>query len=359
MAGETFVEGGVGCAKLGGMLPWFEDGAFPLYLAPMAGFTDVVFRSLCKEQGADVMVTEFVMADKFLSERGQRSAWETVDFTATQRPMGVQLFGSIPENMAGAAEIIVERLRPDFIDLNFGCPAPKVVGNCAGSSLLRDLDRLEAVVAAVVGRVGGIVPVTAKIRLGWDDASVVAVEASRRIEACGAQAVAIHGRTKEQGYRGSANWDWIEAAAEAVTIPVIGNGAVEGISLADHVARVRDGGKVRGLMIGRAALGYPWIFREVKAVLAGKSVPPPPPLEERWEVLLRYARMLRERPAHADRWDQLNWMRSRLKSFTKVLPGCRHLRQALDRVVTYEDLEQLATEHLRENAATAEAEATP
>ncbi|MFW6353070.1 MAG: tRNA dihydrouridine synthase [Verrucomicrobiota bacterium] len=184
------------------MLPWFENGRFPLYLAPMAGFTDVVFRDLCKAYGADVMVTEFVMANKFLDPRGAEQAWETVDFSPAQRPMGVQIFGSEPAKMGEAARRIVDRLAPDFIDLNYGCPAPKVVDNCAGSSLLLDLPRLAGVASAVVEAVGAEVPVTAKIRLGWDAERLVAVEACRRLEGVGIEAIAIHGRTKVQGYRG-------------------------------------------------------------------------------------------------------------------------------------------------------------
>jgi tRNA-dihydrouridine synthase B len=336
------------------MLPWFQDGRFPLYLAPMAGFTDVVFRQLCKEQGADVMVTEFVMADKFLDPRGARIAWETVDFSPEQRPMGVQIFGSEPEKMGEAARRIVERLAPDFIDLNYGCPAPKVVDQCAGSSLLLDPPRLTRVAAAVVAAVEGRVPVTAKIRLGWDETRLVAPEICRRLEGVGIEAIAIHGRTKVQGYRGDADWARIEEAAAAVRVPVIGNGAVEGLPLAEHLARVRSRGVVRGLMIGRAALGYPWIFREVKGFCDSGVVPPPPDLEERWETLLRYCHELMSRPAHADRWDRLNWMRSRLKAFTKYLPGVRHLRQELDRVTTFAQLEELSREHLAMHRATNE-----
>lgn len=332
------------------MLPWFQNNAFPLYLAPMAGFTDVVFRQLCKEQGADVMVTEFVMANKFLDPRGREIAWETVDFSPEQRPMGVQIFGSDPQKMGQAAGIIVERMQPDFIDINFGCPAPKVVDNCAGSSLLLDPPQLAQVAGGVVTAVAGATPVTAKIRLGWDENRLVAEDVCRRLEDRGIEAVAIHGRTKVQGYRGDADWDRIEAAAEAVSIPVIGNGAVEGLSLAEHLGRVRGRGKVAGLMIGRAALGYPWIFREVKTFLETGTLPEPPELEERWELLLRYSRTLMERPANADRWDRLNWMRSRLKAFAKFLPGCRQLRQRLDSVTTYAELSALAEAHLAEHS---------
>lgn len=320
-------------AKAG--LPWFEQGNFPLYLAPMAGFTDRPFRGICKQHGADVMVTEFVMANKFLDPRGERDAWEIVDFTPEQRPMGVQIFGSEPDKMAEAASRIAQRLQPDFIDINYGCPAPKVVDNAAGSSLLRFPDKLQAVAAAVVERVGDILPVTAKIRIGWDAGSINAVEISRRLESVGIQAIAVHGRTKEQGYSGNADWDVINAVADAVSVPVIGNGSVR---TAEDVNRVRSSSNVRGLMIGRAALGYPWIFREIKHALETGQDLEPPTLSERWDVLIRYAGELVDHRHKASRSDQINWMRSRLKSFAKGFPGSKNLRRELETVSTLDDL---------------------
>lgn len=311
----------------------------PLYLAPMAGFTDRVFRQLCKEQGADVMVTEFVMANRFLEDRGQDDAWKTVDFTPSQRPMGVQIFGGEPENMAAAARRIVDRLQPDFLDINYGCPAPKVVNNCAGSSLLRDLPLLRQIAAAVVRSIGADCPVTAKIRIGWDDNEIIAPDAARRLEDAGVEAVAVHGRTRVQGYRGAANWDVIHQVADSVTIPVIGNGGIEG---ATDVRRIQAVGKLRGLMIGRAALGYPWIFKEIKTCLATGEIPPPPTAEQRWRIILRYCRELNEHYEEDPVWSHLNWMRARLKSFIKVMPGSKRLRQEMDRVRTYAELQQMA-----------------
>ncbi|MDP0500005.1 MAG: tRNA-dihydrouridine synthase family protein [Verrucomicrobiota bacterium JB022] len=310
----------------------------------MAGFTDPVFRQICKEQGADVMVTEFVMANKFLDPRGEVIAWETVDFSPEQRPMGVQIFGSEPEKMGLAARKIVDRLQPDFIDINYGCPAPRVVDQCAGSSLLTDLPRLQAVAKAVVDQVTRDVPVTAKIRIGWDDASIVAVEASQRLVDVGIEAVAVHGRTKEQGYRGDANWDVIEQVAQAMPVPVVGNGS---INTAEDVIRLREKTSVAGLMIGRAALGYPWLFRDIKQTLETGVTPPPPDIEERWNVLLRYCREMLDRPRRGEAWDHLGWMRPRLKAFTKVIPGSRQLRQQLEKVERYEDVAAIADEHLR------------
>lgn len=319
-------------------LPWFEEQRFPLYLAPMAGFTDRVFRQLCKEQGADVMVTEFVMANKFLDPRGERDAWETVDFTPGQRPMGVQIFGGEPDKLAEAADRITDRLEPDFIDINYGCPAPKVVENAAGSSLLRDPCRLQDIAEAVVKRVADRVPVTAKIRIGWDADSVNAIEVSKRLEDAGAEAIAVHGRTKQQGYSGEADWEVIHAVADAVHVPVIGNGSVRS---ADDVRRVQSAGKVRGLMIGRAALGNPWIFREIKHTLATGEALPPPTLEERWEVMIRYCEELTDH-RHRAQWDRINWMRSRLKAFAKNFPGSKAMRRELETVETVDELKAIA-----------------
>jgi tRNA-dihydrouridine synthase B len=318
-------------------LPWLAGPSVPLYLAPMAGFTDRAFRELCKEQGADVMVTEFVMANKFLDPRGEKEAWEKVDFTPQQRPMGVQIFGSEPEKMAEAAHRIVDRLQPDFIDINYGCPAPKVVDNAAGSSLLRDPCRLQAVAAAVVTRVGDRVPVTAKIRTGWDDSSVNAVSNARLLEAVGIEAIAVHGRTKMQGYSGDADWDTIHAVADAVGIPVIGNGSIDG---PERVRPLIATGKVAGLMIGRSALGNPWIFRQIKDTLAHGTPAPEPSIEERWLTLLRYCKALTDHREKAA-WDYINWMRPRLKAFAKGFRVSKELRRILEKVGTIDELEAL------------------
>jgi tRNA-dihydrouridine synthase B len=304
----------------------------------MAGFTDRIFRELCKEQGADVMVTEFVMANKFLDPRGERDAWEVVDFTPQQRPMGVQIFGSEPGKMAEAARKIVDRLQPDFIDINYGCPAPKVVDNAAGSSLLRDPCRLQSVAGEVVQAVGRDVPVTAKIRIGWDATSVNAVENSKRLEDVGIEAIAVHGRTKEQGYSGEADWEVIHAVADAVAVPVIGNGSVR---VAEDVRRVKVAGKVSGLMIGRAALGNPWIFREIKHTLLTGEELAPPSLEERWDVMIRYCEQLTEHRERAQS-DRINWMRSRLKAFARNFPGSKAMRRELETVGTVEELRRVA-----------------
>jgi tRNA-dihydrouridine synthase B len=327
--------------RCGSRLAWFGGGQFPLYLAPMAGFTDRAFRQLCKEQGADVMVTEFVMADKFLDPRGEHLAWETVDFTESQRPMGVQVFGGNPEKMAEAADRISDRLKPDFVDINYGCPAPRVVNNCAGSSLLRQPALLAEVARAVVARAADRAPVTAKIRIGWDRDSINAVDNARRLEDAGIEALAVHGRTKEQGYQGEADWDVIHAVADAVKIPVIGNG---GIRTAEDVRRVRAANKVRGLMLGRAALGNPWIFREIKHALATGEALPSPTIAERWAMMIRYCEELTAHHSRAEP-DRINWMRARLKAFAREFPGSKAMRRELEQVGSADELRRLASRY--------------
>lgn len=326
------------------MLPWFQNEQFPLYLAPMARFTDVVFRQFCKEQGADVMVTEFVQADAI--SRDDPKLWETVDFTGEQRPMGVQLFGSNPESMGTAARLVVDRVAPDFIDLNFGCPADRVICTDAGSSMLRRPAKLGKVTGAVVRAVPET-PVTVKIRIGWDENEIVAHEVAGIVENEGAQALAIHGRTKVQGYRGDADWPVIAEVAEAAAIPVIGNGNVRN---AGDVLRIRRETRCAGLMIGRAALGYPWIFRDIKYALAQGAAPEPPDLGERWQTILEYTRNLMERPFRQQRHRDLGWMRPKIIALTKEMPGSRKLRESLGSVSHLSELEELARRHIEQHA---------
>lgn len=323
-------------------LPWLGGDRFPLYLAPMAGYTDPFFRALCKRHGADVMITEFVLAGSII--HGGPEVWDTIDFSEEQRPMGVQIFGADADEMAEGARRIVERLRPDFVDLNFGCPADRVTCANAGSSLLRDLPRLQAIAGRVVDALPDL-PVTGKIRIGWDSGSIVAVEATRRLEDAGVRAVAIHGRTKEQGYSGEPRWDVIGEAAAAVRIPVIGNGNVRS---ARDVIRLRETTGVRGLMVGRAALGYPWLFDEIKATLRNGKPPPPPSIHVRWETLLWYAHHVYRKLHRKTETNNISWMRSRLKRLTKDMPGCKRLRIQLDKVETLAGLEKIAHDYLAE-----------
>ena len=204
-------------AAMNSILPMvFADGNFPLYLAPMAGVSDKIFRQLCKERGADVLVTEFVSAEGVF-RRNERTR-EYLDFDECERPLGVQLFGGNAEHMAEAARQVVDWVRPDFIDLNFGCPVNKVVAKNGGSALLKDCPALAAVAEAVVRAVAPV-PVTAKIRIGWDDDSINAPHVAQILETLGIAAIAVHGRTRAQGYSGAADWNVIGEVVAAVQFP--------------------------------------------------------------------------------------------------------------------------------------------
>lgn len=330
-------------SKVAPRLPWFGPGRFPLYLAPMARHTDVAFRQLCKEQGADVMVSEFVQSEALI--RGNAKAWEMVDFTETQRPMGVQIFGATPASMAQAARQVCDRVRPDFLDLNFGCPAHKVIEQNAGSGLLRCPALLYELVKAVKDAIPDV-PLTAKMRLGWDYESVVAVEVAVRLEQLGVEAIAVHGRTKEQGYAGEAHWGYIAQVAAAVSIPVVGNGDVkDGLS----ALRRRAETGVSGLMVGRAALSNPWIFNEIKAALAGQGeITPVITAQKRWDAIIRLSELTLE--VHASRLGSrdVRWMLDRLHPLTHGLPGSRKIRDRMRGCLSLDDLRFLRDEHLTE-----------
>ena len=330
-------------SKVAPRLPWFGPGRFPLYLAPMARHTDVAFRQLCKEQGADVMVSEFVQSEALI--RGNAKAWEMVDFTETQRPMGVQIFGATPASMAQAARQVCDRVRPDFLDLNFGCPAHKVIEQNAGSGLLRCPALLYDLVKAVKDAIPDV-PLTAKMRLGWDYESIVAVEVAGRLEQLGVEAIAVHGRTKEQGYAGEAHWGYIAQVAAAVSIPVIGNGDVkDGLS----AKRRREESGVSGLMIGRAALANPWIFQEIKNAWAGQGeITPVITAQKRWEAIIRLSELTLE--VHASRLGSrdVRWMLDRLHPLTHGLPGSRKIRDRMRGCLSLDDLRRLRDEHLAE-----------
>src|SRR5437660_9331460 len=223
-------------------LPWFSN-RFPLYLAPMAGVSDKIFRQLCKEHGADILTTEFVSAEGVF-RRNQRTR-EYLDFDEIERPIGVQLFGADAAHMAEAARQVVDWVAPDFIDLNFGCPVNKVVAKNGGSALLKDCPTLASVAKAVVQTVAPL-PVTAKIRIGWDADSINAVRVAEILQECGIAALAVHGRTRAQGYSGEADWRVLGEVAQTVAIPVIGNGS---LFSPQEVARRRTETKIAGVMI--------------------------------------------------------------------------------------------------------------
>jgi nifR3 family TIM-barrel protein len=256
-----------------------ELGDCPLIMAPMEDITDMPFRSVCKEFGADLLITEFVSSEGLIREADKST--NKMKFGADERPIGIQIFGDSVESMREAA-IIAESHQPDFIDLNFGCPVKKVVVKGGGAALLNDLPKMAAMTEAVVNAVQ--IPVTAKTRLGWDEASRNIMEIAERLQDAGIQAISIHGRTRAQLYGGQADWTLIGKVKQNphIHIPVFGNGDITGAVIAKEM---KDRYGVDGLMIGRAAVGNPWLFRECKAYLNKGELIPPPSLQERVEIL--------------------------------------------------------------------------
>lgn len=317
-------------------LPWFSN--FPLYLAPMAGVSDKIFRQLCKERGADVLVTEFVSAEGVF-RRNDRTR-EYLDFDEGERPIGVQLFGGNAQHMAEAAKHVVDWVAPDFIDLNFGCPVNKVVAKNGGSALLRDCPTLAAVAEAVVNAVAPL-PVTAKIRIGWDADSINAPRVARILEETGIRAVAVHGRTRAQGYSGEADWKVIGEVVSAVSIPVIGNGD---LTSGDDVIQRRAETNIAGAMIGRAAMSAPWIFNHVKHYLATGEHLPSPGIEEKWQVIQRHCQLAVEEWGREDQ--AMRSMRARLMAYSKGFPNGKLLREKFQHIESLAELTEIAADHL-------------
>jgi nifR3 family TIM-barrel protein len=256
-----------------------ELGDCPLIMAPMEDITDMPFRSVCKEFGADLLITEFVSSEALIRDADKSTI--KMKFGENERPIGIQIFGDSVESMRKAA-IIVETFRPDFIDLNFGCPVKKVVVKGGGAALLNDLPKMAAMTEAVVKAVK--IPVTAKTRLGWDNENRNINEIAEELQDAGILAISIHGRTRAQLYGGQADWTLIGKVKEnpRIHIPVFGNGDITSAIVAKEM---KDRYGVDGLMIGRAAVGNPWIFRECKAYLTNGELIPPPALKERLEIL--------------------------------------------------------------------------
>lgn len=320
------------------MLPWFSNGRFPLYLAPMAGVSDKIFRQLCKERGADVLVTEFVSSEGVF-RRNERTR-RYLDFDEMERPLGVQLFGGNAEHMAKAARQVVDWVQPDFIDLNFGCPVNKVVAKNGGSALLKDCPLLGQVAETVVRAVAPL-PVTAKIRTGWDDNSINAVRVAQLLESLGVCALAVHGRTRAQGYSGAADWEIIAQVAAAVAIPVIGNGD---LFSAREVAKRKTESGVAGVMIGRAAMNSPWIFSQTKHYLMTGTLLPPPHPAEKWSLIQRHCELAVAQCGIEDL--AMRSMRGRLMAYSKGMPASKMLREKFQHVSRLAEVEEIARFHL-------------
>lgn len=320
----------------------------PVFLAPMAGITDYPFRILCKEMGAGAVYSEFVSADGIIRENTK--TLDLICFEETERPIGIQIFGNDGETMSQAAKYVVDRFRPDILDINYGCPVPKVTKKGGGSAALQDLCLMDDITVAVVESVPEV-PVTVKMRAGWNHETIVVPEVGERLQNIGVKAIALHPRTSKQRYTGKADWSYIKILKESVSIPVIGNGDVCTI---DDMMRMFDETGCDAVMVARAAQGNPWFFREAKARLEGQLIPAPPSLLDIANMCIRHFDLLLENRGERT---GTNLMRKHFSNYIKGFPGASIFRQKL---VTAPGLAEMriALNEFIDTAKTAELEPT-
>ena len=301
----------------------------PLVLAPMAGVTDIAFRHICRELGAAYTLTEMVSA-KALCYQDKKTI-PLLRLEEGEHPAGVQIFGSDPACMEQAAGLALEASGADILDINMGCPVPKVANNGDGSGLLRDLEKACRVAEATIRGAGGK-PVTVKMRLGWDKGSIVCLELARELEKLGVAAITLHGRTKVQMYGGTANWDYIREMKNALSIPVIANGDVFSGQDAARILRYTG---ADGVMIARGVFGNPWIFQQAKAALAGEEIPPLPPLAQRCDTAVRQfelaAQYKSEKIACLEARKHYAW-------YLKGVPYAGYWKGEISKITTLEDV---------------------
>jgi tRNA-dihydrouridine synthase B len=315
---------------------------FPLLLAPMEDVSDPPFRAVCKTNGADLMYSEFISSEGLI--RDAIKSLKKLDFSEEERPFGIQIFGGDEEAMAMSARIC-ETVNPDLVDINFGCPVKKVVSKGAGAGVLKDIDLMVRLTEAVVKSTH--LPVTVKTRLGWDDATKNIEEVAERLQDVGVKALAIHGRTRCQLYKGEADWTLIGKVKNnpRIQIPIFGNGDIDSPQKA---LEYKNRYGVDGIMIGRAAIGYPWIFREIKSYVQTQTILPPPTLAERVEVCKTHLQKSVE-------WKGpivgINEMRRHYTNYLKGLPGIKEYRLRLVTLTIpeqiYEVLDEI-TEHYKD-----------
>ena len=309
----------------------------PLYLAPMAGVSESPFRRICRRFGADVVVTEFLSAEAI--RRENEATLAKLRFGADERPIGVQIFGADPEAMGDAARLVSDVFQPEFIDINFGCPVKKVVKRNGGSGCLKDLGLVDSVIRSVARATS--LPVTVKIRSGWNEEMRNPVEIALRCQDAGATVLTLHPRTRAQMYSGAARWDEIAAVVSALEIPVLGNGDIK---TAEGAVEMKRQTNCAGVMIARGSFGQPWIFDQTRDILAGRPKRAAPPVAERFAIAMEHAHMAEEfeldpRGAAVEFRKHLGW-------YVKGLPGSAELRKKLYAVNSVSEVEVIFEDYL-------------
>jgi tRNA-dihydrouridine synthase B len=309
-----------------------------LVLAPLAGWSDIPFRRLCREYDAGLVYTEMVSADGAI--RQQKKTLALAEFVESERPVVVQLFGAETVTVAGAVAVIAA-FKPDYIDLNFGCPAKKIIKRGAGAALMRDLPLMQKIAAAAVQATS--IPISAKLRSGWDSDSINVVEAAQRLQDVGVSMLAVHPRTQVMQFKGQADWGYIARVKESVSIPVIGNGDVQ---TAADARRMFDETGCDGVMIGRAACGNPWIFEQTCHFLRTGIVLPAPSLSERINVCLRHLNLCIE--TYGER-RAIQMMRKQILLYLKGIPNAAEIRRRMLKLNNYSSVEELLVDFVGSN----------
>ena len=310
---------------------------FPLFLAPMAGVSESPFRQICRRYGADVVVSEFISSVGI--SLGIERVLAEMRFELVERPIGIQIYGADAEIMAKAVGMVTELFQPDFVDINFGCPVKKVVRNNGGSGCLKDMGLVHGIIRAV--KHATHLPVTVKIRSGWDEAQRDPVEIALRCQEAGAQALTLHPRTRTQMYQGNANWDEIAQVAAALAIPVIGNGDIK---TPEDVVAMRNHTSCAGIMIARGSFGNPWLFAQARDLLEGRARRPDPTPEERFATALEHARLALR--LQGDTRKTALEFRKHFGWYTKGLRDGSELRQRLFAIESMGEAEAIFSDYL-------------
>ena len=306
----------------------------PIFLAPMAGVTDRPFRLICKEFGAGFMYTEFVSANGIIREN--QKTLDMIRFTEVERPLGVQIFGDNPIILGKSANMISEKFKPDLIDINFGCPVPKIANIGAGSGALKDISLMKKIVQEVINNSNNI-PITVKMRAGWDKDSIISTDAGMMLEDIGVKAITLHPRTRSQSFKGKSNWNLIKELKASVSIPVIGNGDIKN---SEDAIKMFNETKCDAIMVARAVLGNPWILKSIKNKLIGendKAIT----YQDRIDVCKKHFNLLLE-----DKNEKvcINYTKKHFNWYLKNFPGASKIRRLFMKVKTIDEIKQLLSE---------------